>query len=284
MIRIITDSTCDLERSEWKALDLTVLSLTINFGARVFKDGRDLSHADFYDMLAKAQKLPTTSQVNPGEFEDVFTKYVEQGDEIVGIFIASDLSGTMQSALIAANAVDPEKIFIVDSRSASFGMALLIREAARMRDTGKYTAAEIARTVQKLALRLRIYAVVDTLKYLKMGGRISGGAAAIGGLLGILPVVEVYNGKVQSIDKTRGEKGGKKALLQLFQKYEPDFEYGVAFGHSNVPDRMKAYMDYFRPHIPVTMRSIHTSGIGSVIGTHTGPGVVGVAFISKEKN
>lgn len=280
MVRIIADSTCDLSAENQKKYGLTVVPLTVNFNGRIYMDGVDLSQKRFYEMLQTAPKLPTTSQVNPGEFTVAFRQAVENGDEVIGIFIASDLSGTFQSAVIAANIVDPKHIFIVDARSASFGTALLIRQAVILRDKG-LDAAEIAKQIQKLANRLYIYAVIDTLKYLKMGGRISSSAAAVGGLLGICPVMEVHDGKISSVGKIRGEKAGMAALLKHMQETGPDFSYGVAFGHAAASERMNEYIKFFKPYLKT--ENIYTSYIGSVIGTHTGPGVVGIAFIAKEE-
>ena len=280
MIKIITDSTCDIPRERWAELGITVIPLTINFNGRIYKDGYDLGHREFYEKLEKTHKLPTTSQVNPGEFEVAFENELGEGDEIIGIFLSSELSGTFQSAHIAANAVCPERIFVVDSRVASFGLALLVLEAVKMRDSGKYTAAEMAKTLQKLALRIRLVGVVDTLKYLKMGGRLSSGAAAVGSALGITPLLQVYDGSVSVIGKVRGEKGGLKALQNYMTKHVPDFRYPIAYGHSNAQERLERTVKYLKTYTGNT--PIYTSWIGSVIGTHTGPGVIAVAYVEKE--
>lgn len=282
MIRIITDSTCDIPRSQWHELDIDVISLTINFGAHVYRDGRDLDHAEFYDMLVKAEKLPTTSQASLGEFEELFRKYTENGDEVVGIFMASTLSGTVQSAKIAAASVGSENIHIVDSRTISFGMGMLVRQAIKMRDSGKYSAAEIAEEIHKLTTRVRIFAVIESLKYLKMGGRISSGAAIVGGLLGIMPLIEVYDGSVNAIAKARGDKMGIKMLGQMKEQYTPDFSYGFCFGHACCEDRMNEYIDAIRPSLPIADEDIFFGTLGCIIGTHAGPGIIGLCFIEKE--
>lgn len=280
MINIVTDSTCDIERGMWKKLGITVVPLTVNFGGRVYKDGYDLGHREFYEKLENASVLPKTSQVNSGEFELVFEDAVKDGGEVVGIFISSELSGTLQSAQIAANEVCPERIFIVDSRVASFQLGILVMEAVKMRDSGAYTASEIAQTIQKLALRMRIFAVVDTLKYLKMGGRISQGAAVIGGMLGITPLMQVYEGKIEAIGKVRGERAGFQALLAQMKKYPPDFRYPVGFGHSNDQAKMERAIEFFKDYTGDA--PVYKSWIGSVIGTHTGPGVIAVGYVMKE--
>ncbi|MGI5970297.1 MAG: DegV family protein [Oscillospiraceae bacterium] len=281
MIRIITDSTCDISRNERKEMGITVVPLTINFNNHIYKDGYDLTNAEFYDMLASAQKLPTTSQINPGEFEETFSKFVEDGDEIVGIFISSELSGTVQSAHIAANAVRPERIFVVDSRSTTFGLALLLREAVRLRDEGRTSAAEIAKRIQLMSLNLKMFGVVDTLKYLKMGGRMSSGAAAIGGFLGILPVITLRDGRLELLGKARGDSGSVRMLAQMLKKYPPAPDSEIAFGNSAAPERMEKFISELRPLLGKA--HIYKSEIGSVIGTHTGPGLIGIGYFSETK-
>ena len=184
MVRIMTDSTCDLSPERQKALGVEVVPLSVHFGAESFRDGVDLSNAEFYERLRGAETLPTTAQVNPEEFISRFQDHVGAGDQVVGIFLASQLSGTCQSALIARGIVDEANIFVVDSTTVTFGLGLLVEMAAQLRDAG-LSAPEIAAQVEQLAGRLRFYAVVGTLKYLKMGGRISGTAAVVGGMLGI---------------------------------------------------------------------------------------------------
>ena len=279
MIKIIVDSTSDLKKEECLSMGIEVLPLTIHFKEETYLDGIDLTPAKFYEKMRHADKLPTTSQVNPGQFEQAFIPYIESGDDILVITISSQLSATMQSAMIAAQAVCPERIHLVDSLSASFGAALLIRHAVKLRDTNKYTAAEIAGEINKLVPRLRLYAVVDTLKYLKMGGRLSGSAAFIGGALGITPIIEVIDGKVESIGKVRGEKAGMRALQEYIQKFRLDEAYGIGFGNADDPAKMDRYIEFLKPELGDA--EIFTGDLGSVIGAHIGPGVVGLAYIEK---
>jgi len=259
-------------------LGVTVLPLSINFSGHIYKDGFDLGHTEFYEMLRKARKLPTTSQINPGEFEAAFRRELADGSDIVGIFLSSGLSGTFQSAHIAATAVSPDRIFLVDSRVVSFGMGILIGEAVKMRDSGQHTASGIAKELQRLALRMRILAVVDTLKYLKMGGRVTAGEAAVGGVLGITPVVQLYGGTASVIGKVRGEKAALKAILDYMKKYKPDYRYPFGFGHADAEEKMKHAIRCIKPYIGNT--PIYTGRVGSAIGTHTGPGVFAVGYIA----
>lgn len=281
MIRIISDSTCDMTHEELKALDILTLPLTIHFEQDSFRDGIDLDSESFYVKLKNAKSLPTTSQVPPGEFEDLFRPLIAQGDDLVVVTLAAKLSATYQSAVTAAEVVSPERIHVVDSMSGSFGHVLLLQRAVKLRDEGRMSAAEIAQELRQLAPRVRLYAAVDTLKYLKMGGRLSGSAALIGGLLGIKPLLEVKQGEVHSIAKIRGERNVIKELLEHFLAAKPDLRYGVSFGNSVAKERMQQAIEYFRPHLGDI--PIYQTDLGAVIGTHTGPGVVGVGFIAQEE-
>lgn len=276
MIQIVTDSTSDLSEQYRREHDITMLPLTIHFGSESYRDTIELDSKNFYSKLREAKELPTTSQVPPGEFEDAFRPIVESGDEAIVVTISSLLSATYASAVTAAQAVDAGKIHVIDSNSGSFGTALLIKRAIKLRGEGK-TAREIADELNLLAPRVRIYAVVDSLKYLKMGGRLSGSAAFIGTLLGIKPMVEVKHGKVNAIARIRGEKNIIRTLLEHFQAAKPDLSFGVSFGNSDAYDQMQSVINAFKPILGNT--EIHQSDLGAVIGTHTGPGVVGVGFI-----
>ena len=277
MIQIVSDSTCDLTHPELERLNILTLPLTIHFEQDSFRDGIDLDSKSFYAKLRNAKSLPTTSQVPPGDFEDAFVPLVERGDDVLVITIASKLSATHQSAVMAAEKVSKERIHVVDSMSGSFGTQLLIYRAVQLRDEGKMTAAQIADDLRALAPRIRLYAVVDTLKYLKMGGRLSGSAAFIGELLGIRPLVVVDKGVVHSIDKVRGTKKVLKTLHEHFLAAKPDLSYGVSFGNSVDQELMENAIAFFKPSLGSA--PIYRSDLGAVIGTHVGPGVVGVAFV-----
>ena len=279
MTRIVADSTCDLSQQECATLGVDRVPLTIQFEGATYLDGFDLTHEEFYAMMRKSPQLPTTSPANPTQFEEVFLPHLERGDDIVVVTISSKLSATMNSALIAAQSLDPTRIHVVDSLSGSFGASLLLRHAATLRDGGA-SAVEIAEALTALTPRLRLFAVVDTLKYLKMGGRLSPAAALLGGALGITPILCLEDGVIAPVGKVRGEEAGKKALLDIIQKGRPDPAYGIAFSHADAPEKLEHYLEFLCPHlgeIPVFKGSI-----GAAIGSHTGPGVIGVSFVSQE--
>ncbi len=277
MIRILSDSTCDFSRKDLDTLGVETVPLMIHFGGESFLDGVDISHQEFYRKLRAADTLPTTSQANPDQFEKVYTKYAQTQDELVVITISSKLSATFHSAQSAAEGFKPGTIHLVDSGSVSFGTQLLIREAVRLRDEGKLSAEGIARSISALVPRLRLYALLDTLRYLKLGGRLSGGAALIGGLLRVKPVVRCLEGKIEAVDKVRGSRAGLLALTARFREDGPDLPYGLSFSSADNREGMEEALSAFAPL--VGNARIHTGGMGSVIGTHAGPGAVGVAWI-----
>jgi DegV family protein with EDD domain len=279
MIRIMTDSTSDLLPQRREALGVDVLPLSVHFGQETFQDGVDITNQGFYERLAQAETLPTTSQVNPEVFADLFQHYVDQGDQMVGIFISSDLSGTFQSAAIARDMVEGGEIYVIDSRSVTFALGLLVEQAASLRDQG-LSAAQIADQVTRLTSRLRLLAVVDTLKYLKMGGRISAATAVVGGILGISPIISVQDGKVEAVGKARGRKAALQWMAKRMEQEPAAAGLPVAFGHSNAPKAMEECMDFFSARLEGTR--CFTGDIGAVVGTHAGPGATGIAYFAAE--
>ena len=280
MIRIITDSTSEVSQEQAREWNIDVVPLTVLFGEEGALDGVEISNAEFYARLARAETLPTTAQVPPETFIELFQRYVDAGDEVVGLFISSEMSGTCQSALIARDVVGPEHVFVLDSRTVTFGLGLMVREALAMRDRG-LSAAEMAAQLEELTHRVYLLAAVDTLKYLKMGGRISAASAAVGGMLGISPVISVWNGIVNSVGKTRGRKKAFQWIADRIRNEEPiDTDHMVLFGHSNAPDALAECRAAFAGLAP-GVESAPDSPIGAVVGTHVGPGAAGMAYIRK---
>ena len=264
MIRILTDSTSDLSPARAQALGVEVLPLSVHFGEETFRDGVDITNEGFYDRLAKAETLPTTSQVPPETFLQTFQRIRGEGDQILGIFLSGAMSGTCQSAMIARQIVGGEGIAIVDSRTVTFALGLLVETAC----------------MEELVGKVRLLAVVDTLKYLKMGGRISGAAAVVGGLLGICPIITIRDGLVASVGKGRGRKAGFQFIAKWLDEKEPiDGSLPVSFGHTNAPKALEECMAYFAGR--TAGQQVFPSDIGAVVGTHTGPGAAGIAFYTK---
>ena len=279
MVHIITDSTCDLGMEKAQELGVEILPLTVCFGEESYLDYVELAPADFFAKLRQAKALPTTSQLNPDILAKSFQAAVDKGDDIVGIFISSELSGTYQSACIAREMISqPERVHLVDSRTATFVLGILVIEAARRRDAGD-TAEDIQAYLMEKIPKLRLYAVIDTLKYLQMGGRISAATAVIGGVLGVHPIITVKDGKVESLGKARGWKSAISALEDFVKRDEIDKELTIAFGNSEAQESMEQCMAQLKPY--VQGGHFWTGGIGSVVGTYVGPGAVGVAYFVK---
>ena len=280
-VRIIVDSTADLLPQI--AQRLTIVPLSVRFGDREYVQGVDITNAQFYEMLVESDTLPTTSQATPYQFEAAFREAVEAGDTVVAITLSAKLSGTYQSAVIAA-AEFPGRVFVVDSASAAIGAGILIEYALQLVDEG-LSAEEIAQKL--LAQRERIYvvAMLDTLEYLKKGGRISKTVAFAGELLSIKPVVSIEGGEVKLLGKARGSKQGNNLLVKQIQAAGGvDFSMPLLLGYTGLSDvLLQKYItdsailwESYRKELPQTL-------IGSVIGTHVGPGAVAVAFFSKNE-
>ena len=276
-IRIITDSTCDITREDQEHFNIKVIPLTVNFADASYEDGVGISNEDFYNKLDSCKVLPTTSSVAPQTFTTAFNECLDAGDEIVGIFISGDISGTYHAACMAKEALASDKIHLVDSRNTTLAMALLVFEAAKNRDEGM-AAADIAEHIRSLTPKVRLMAMVNTLKYLHKGGRLSLASTVVGEVLGIKPITSVVDGKVAAIGKARGIPATFKTMLQKALDDLPDLNYGFIFGHICAPELLEKLIDYMKD--PLQLTEWFTSNIGCIVGTHTGRGAVGFAYIA----
>ena len=277
MVQIITDSTSDLTTQEAAALHVHLIHMRVIFEDGVYVDGVDIDKETFYAKQAEAKVLPKTTQLNPQEYCDAFQPLLDTGDEVVAILLSSKLSGSFQSASIAVGMVEGgERLHLVDSLNATIGEGLLVREAVRLRDAGK-SAGEIAAQLEELRSRVRFLAFVGTLKYLKMGGRISAATAAVGSMLHISPVVAVVDGEVKSVGKVRGSQKILDYTLEFAKEYPVDTRYGVVFGHSRCQETAEAYRE--KVSEALGLRDHTMEELGAVIGTHAGPGCYGLVYI-----
>ena len=274
-IRIIVDSTADLT-PEFKDR-VHVVPLTLNFGTEEYIDGVTIDHKTFYEKLIESDVLPTTSQATPNAFMKEFDKAKEAGDSAVVITLSSKFSGTYQSATIAA--ANYENIYIVDSASAAMGSGILVEMAFRLLDEGK-TAKEIVKALEEEKKKIVVVALVDTLEYLKKGGRISSAVAFAGGVLNIKPVLSVIDGEINMLGKARGSKMGNNLLVQEIDKAGGiDFSKPVLLGYSGISDALLLkYIEDSRHIWEGNLQEVRYTTVGSVIGTHAGPGAVVVAF------
>lgn len=277
-IRIITDSASDLlfpHRPE-----ITVLPMTITFGEEQFRDGVDLTHRQFYEKLIEGEDLPTTSQIAPVQFEEAFRAAVEAGETVVAVVLSARLSGTYQSACIAAEEF-PGKAFVVDSANATIGERILVERGLELMDQG-LEAAAIAAKLEEEKGDIRLVALLDTLEYLKRGGRVSASVALVGGLLAIKPVVAVQKGEVVVLGKARGSKNGNNLLIQEIQKTGVDFSRPYKLGYAGLNDSLlQKYIADSAALWEGHTDSLPTGTVGGTIGTHVGPGAIAVAFFRK---
>ncbi len=276
--RIIIDSTMDLS-PELKS-KVSIVPLTVHFGDEEYIDGVTIDHKAFYEKLVETDVHPSTSQATPDAFIKEFEKAKAVGEGAVVITLSSKLSGTYQSAQIAAE--DYENVFLVDSGSVTIGGGILVEYALRLLNEG-LEAKEIAEKLEEAKERIIIIALVDTLEYLKKGGRISKTVAFAGAVLNIKPVLAVEDGEITILGKARGSKMGNNLLVQEIEKSGGvNFGMPVLLGYSGLSDALLLkYIEDSKSIWDGGLDEIHYTSIGSVIGTHAGPGAIAAAFFKK---
>ena len=277
-VRIIVDSSTDV--GEQYRSRIEVVPLTLHFGDQEYFDGVTIDKQEFYRKLVESDVLPTTSQATPAMFDSVFREVAAAGDSAVVICLSSKLSGTYQSACIAAE--DYENIYVVDSLSVAIGTGVLAEYAVRCAEEGM-PASLIASLVTKKREDICVIALLDTLEYLKKGGRISKTVAFAGGVLNIKPVVTVTEGEVALIGKARGSRNGNNLLVEkIRQAGGVDFTLPVLLGYTGLSSALlDKYVEDSRELWKDALEEIPRSLLCSVIGTHVGPGAVAAAFFKK---
>jgi DegV family protein with EDD domain len=277
-VRIIIDSTADTTAAV--KTKCAIVPLTVRFGNTEYIDGVTINHREFYEKLVESDELPTTSQATPDAFAQAYQKTVDAGQKAVVLTVASQLSGTYQSATIAAMDF-PGSVYVVDSKTVAIGTGILAQLAVEMAEAGA-DAETIARRLSAERENVRLVALLDTLEYLKKGGRVTSATALAGTLLGIKPVIAVENGEVAIPGKARGSKNGSNMLRELADKSGICFDLPFALAYSGLDDTMlrkyiadsSSLYEGNTTHLPVYT-------IGSTIGTHAGPGAIAVAFFAK---
>lgn len=278
MIKVITDSASDVVDN--KREDLIILPVTITFGEEQFQDGINLSHQLFYEKLIESDALPSTSQVTPFAFEEAYREVKEQGGQAIVITLSSKMSGTWQSAQIAAEEYK-DTVRVVDSENASLGQRALVEYALRLIDSG-LPFEEIVERLEADKSRIRLVALLDTLEYLKKGGRISKATAMAGSLLSIKPVISIQQGEVIILGKARGSKQGNNLLAEQIRLTGGiDFEKPFFLGYTGLSDAtLRKYIADHEVLWKSAVDTLETSSVGGTIGTHVGPGAIGAAFFS----
>lgn len=277
-IRIITDSGSDIIDS--KRDNVTVLPMSITFGDEVFYDGVTLSHSEFYMKLIESDELPKTSLIAPASFADAFEEATNAGEKVIAITISGGLSGTYQSAVLAAE--DYDDVYVVDSMNVTIGERILVEYALKLIDEGK-DIEDIVNELESAKKRICVLGLLDTLEYLKKGGRVSSSVAFVGDVLRIKPVVTVDGeGKVAMLGKARGSKNGNNFLISEIEKVNGvDFDMPYFLGYTGLNDTLLKKYVKDSEHIwgPYT-EELPVCSIGATIGTHVGPNAIAVAFFA----
>lgn len=280
-IKLIIDSASDIPVSYAKEHGMTYLPLPVTIGEKQYLSGVDITPQAFYEILIESDCLPVTSQVSPFAFEQAFRTAIEQGDTPVAITLSSKLSGTYQSACIAA-ANFGGQAFVVDSMNVSLGQAILVYYAERLIAQG-ISAPALVSELDRAKQKIKVIALLDTLEYLKKGGRISAATAVVGGILSIKPVVSVVNGEVQLIGKARGSKQGNNLLNEMVaNSHGVDFSMPLTLAFSGLSDALlQKYIADSHQLWEGRVSNLPVLTIGATIGTHAGPGAIGVAFFEQ---
>jgi len=280
-IAIVTDSTAGLPQEIIERYHITVIPLPVFFGKEMYLDNVDMTPDEFYHRLAKMNgDLPTTAQLSPTIFRETFEALLPEADAIITLCVSSGLSGTFDSALQAKEMLPDAPIYVIDSRFTVLAQGLLAVEAARAAEAGA-TAEEIVGHVQRIIPTIRLYFAVDTLEYLRRGGRIGGGVALLGTALGIKPVLELRDGRIEAAGMARSSKRALETVVQMLVKQVGEgatVRAGVF--HATCPDRAAELADKLRQHFNCV--EVLTGAFSPVIGTHTGPGTTGATLYPVE--
>lgn len=279
-IRIITDSSADLTPAEAQSLGVNIVSMSIQFGDRSYLDGVDLDKARFYQLLAENKESPSTAQPTPADFLKPLEAARDAGDEAVVITLSSALSGTYQSALIARDMCAYGSIYVLDSLSATAGVQILVEYACRLRDRG-FEAKEIAARIEAVRDRIRIFAVIDTLEYLRRGGRLSSLQAGLGTVTKLKPVIAVREGAVVVVGKAFGTVAATKQLLKFLSEHPIDNDFPAFALYSDDRGRVDEFLPKLQ-EVNALPQDLRFCSIGPTIGTHVGPGAVGMAYVEQE--
>lgn len=279
-ICFIADSGSDIPQG---TKGVKVLPLTVQFADEIYQDGVTLSHHDFYEKLGASKELPITSQITPYAFEEAIREVLEAGDTPIVVTLSSKLSGTHQSAVIASHAFE-EKVAVVDSLNASLGQRVLIEYGLRLAEEGK-SAEEIVEELETKKKDIRLVALLDTLEFLKKGGRISSGVTFAGTLLSIKPVVCIKDGSIEMLGQARGSKQGNNFLAKSIEESGGvDFSMPYYIGYSgNETKLLERYIRDNEQFWKNETDNLPLMTVGGAVGTHTGPGVIAVTFFAKHK-
>lgn len=279
MIKIITDSTADIDLEYAKKLDIEIVPLKVIIDGKEYKDRIDLQPDQFYQLLQDSEVLPTTSQPSPQDFLTLFEDAKKNNDSVIVMTLSSVISGTYQSANIAKDLAEYENIFIIDSLAATQMLRLLVLKAVALREM-KIDVKEMVKTLEEYKTRIRIFAFVDTLEYLYKGGRLSKTAAAAGTLLKFKPIIGLKEGKLEMFAKARGtQKATTKIIELIHEDGEIDFNEPICIGYTGSDEGLEKFEQTLRDEFK--FNDVLHGFVGPVIGTHAGPGARLIAYVSQ---
>jgi len=278
-IRIIVDSTSDISADQASRINITIVPLKVIFGDKEYREGEEISIDEFYEKLVKSESLPTTSQPAPDDFLRYFKEAKSAGDKVIVLVIGSKLSGTFQSAVIAKEMVDYEDIYVIDSKTSTCSLRILVERAVDLRDKG-VDAQEIVAKLMDLKERTVLIGLVDTLEYLHKGGRLSKSSALIGTLLKFKPIIALKDGTIGLIAKERGVQKGITRLIEAVSEMgEVDMDFPVYLGYAQHDDRCKRLREKLASTLGLSNITMYP--VGCVIGTHVGPGACILTYVKK---
>ena len=269
---VVTDSTADLPDEWHKRYGIEVIPLKVLFGEETFRDGVDMNNEEFFRRLATSTKLPTTSAPSPGEFAELFTRLAKDHDGCISIHIGAQLSATAEAARVGAQSVEGFKVEVIDSETVTMPIAFLCRIAAECATLDKATAA-----VKQRVPNCRVLALLETLRYVEMGGRVSRAQAMIGTMLDLKPLLLVAEREIKSVDRVRTRSRAIPRMVEFFEKDMPVEHVGVV--HAQAPEEAERIASDLRKRYPDL--EVPVGQIGCVLGTHTGPKALGLVYIKK---
>ncbi len=278
-VRVVTDSTADVEGEEAQRLGIAVVPLNVHWNGETYLDKVEISIDEFYRKLREEKGTPKTSQPSVGQFEEVYRRLLREADAVVSLHLASKLSGTFNSAQMAARNVAPDRISVIDSLTITMPLGATVLRVARLAEAGG-SLEECVRLARGLIPRLRVIFGLDTLEFLRRGGRIGRAQALAGGLLAIKPILQILGGEVVPVDRVRTRAASIRRVLEAVRDLGPAEELFVLYGDDPHPARQleKLLADAY-PEIRLS-----TGRIGAVLGTHTGPGVFGVGVVLEARD
>ncbi len=274
-VAIVTDSTADLTPEMVEELGVTVVPLQVIFGNEAYREGVDITTEEFYERLVKSRPLPTTSAPSVGDFQEAYERLLKEVDSIVSIHIGAKLSATVQAAQTAKQSLaKPERVEVVDSQAASLAMGFAIMEAVEVARAGG-KVAEVKATAESAVQRMQVLFMLDTLEYLRRGGRIGRARAYLGAILSVKPILALREGEIYPEERVRTRARGLERIIQSAIRHQNVKR--VAVGHSSTPDEAESIRQRLAMAFPNV--KVHLIRFGPVIGTHAGPGIVGVGVM-----